>query len=120
MPQTSSVVFLTEVGKELGLFDENRKYGEDIQFYQKFLLKDSYYILAEKLTEIEIGKKYFGEKGLTNDLYKMHCGRNKNVNELYRYGLITKFFMNLMIVCNYIKYVRRVLIMRYNKIIYKN
>ena len=106
-PQTSSVVFLKSVGMELGLFDESRKYGEDIQFYQKFLCKDSYYILAERLTELEIGKRYKFESGLSSNLREMHRGRNENTRELYEMGLISLQFMAVMMVLNQVKYVRR-------------
>ena len=97
-------------GIQLGLFDEKRKYGEDIQFYQKFLLIDSYYVMAEQLTRIDIGKKYFGESGLTSNLMMMHKGRNQNTRELYEMGLISFFYMVFMLALNDIKYIRRCVI----------
>lgn len=113
MPQTSSVVFEKESGMNLGLFDEERKYGEDIQFFQRFLLLDSYYVIAEKLTQIDIGKHYYGESGLTSNLLMMHKGRNQNLKELYEMGLISFSFMTLMLVLNKIKYARRFIINLY-------
>ncbi len=107
MPSTPSVVFKREVGIELGLFNETMYYGEDINFFQKFLLKDSYYILAEDLIEISIGKKYFAESGLSSNLKKMNEGRNQNTVELYKLGLINRPFLILMLALNHIKYLRR-------------
>ncbi|MEG0963371.1 MAG: glycosyltransferase family A protein [Lachnospiraceae bacterium] len=106
MPGTPSVVFKQETGKELGLFRENMQYSEDINFYQKFLLKDSYYILAEDLVEISVEKKFFAESGLSSDLYQMHLGRNKNTIELYEMGLISGIYMHLMLLMNWMKFVR--------------
>ena len=79
MPTTPSVVFKKEVGLQHGLFREDMHYCEDIQFFQKFLLNDSYYVLAEPLVEISFAKKYFAQSGLSSRLYDMHKGRNRNV-----------------------------------------
>lgn len=113
-PQTSSIIFKRNEGIKLGLFNEKMKYGEDINFFQKFLLMDSYYVLCEKLTEISIGKQYFGQSGLTSQLYKMHLGRKQNTKELYEMGLISKRYERLMQVFNNVKYVRRYLIKKIN------
>lgn len=109
MPNTPSVVFKKSVGMELGLFDENMKYCEDINFYQKFLLKDSYYVLAEKLIETSIGKDFFSQSGLSSDLKQMHLGRNRNTHELHELGLISKSYMYVMLVMNEMKYLRRIM-----------
>lgn len=119
LPQTSSVIFKKDVGMELGLFDEKRHYGEDIQFYQKFLLLNSYYVLAEQLTEVDVGKKYFGEFGLTSNLRMMSKGRDKNTLELYEMGLISFPFLIIMICLNQIKYYRRCVIKVIEKLRYE-
>lgn len=119
IPQTSSVIFLRNIGIQLGLFDEKRKYGEDIQFYQKFLKLDSYYILAEKLTEIEVGKRYFGESGLTSNIKAMAMGRDENVRELCNMKLISPVYMYLMIAFNRIKFLRRMILLKINRMIGK-
>ncbi len=113
-PTTPSVIFKRSAGIELGLFNERMKYGEDLNFYQKFLLKDSYYVLTEKLIEIGIGKQYFGQSGLTSQLYKMHLGRKRNTRELYEMGLISRSYECLMQVFNNMKYVRRCIIREIN------
>ncbi len=104
---TPSVVFRKAVGEKLGLFDENRQYYEDNQFFQRFLLYDSYYVLAEKLVGISIQKKYFGESGLTSHLKECHQGRNANVKELYQMHLISRPFLIFILLFNQIKYCRR-------------
>jgi hypothetical protein len=104
------VVFKKKDGMDIGLYDEKRRYGEDIQFYQKFFLKDSYYMLAEKLTEVDYDKEYFSQTGLTSNLKKMHLGRNENTRELYDMELISKPYMYLMLIMNQFKYYRRLMI----------
>ena len=109
MPSTPSVVFKKEIGIELGLFDEKMRYGEDINFFQKFLLKDSYYIMAESLIKLGIGKSFYGESGLSSNFILMHKGRNENVRDLHKLGLIGKPFMYCMLVMNEIKLIRRII-----------
>lgn len=107
IPSTPSVVFRKDDGVNLGLFNEERRYGEDIAFFQKFLLRDSYYLLCEDLIELSIGKKYFAESGLSSNLIKMHKGRKQNTIELFNMGLISGRFLILMQMFNEIKYLRR-------------
>lgn len=107
MPTTPSVVFKKEVGIELGLYNEKMRYCEDINFFQKFLLKDSYYILAERLVEISIDKKYTAESGVSSNLRKMADGRNYNTRELYKMGLISRQFMEAMLIFNQVKFMKR-------------
>ena len=109
-PSTPSVVFKREVGIELGLFNEQISYCEDINFFQKFFLKDSYYILVEKLIQISIGKEYFNQSGLSSNLKGMKLGRDLNIKELNKLGLISKPFMFLMLAFSNVKYLRRIVI----------
>jgi len=116
MPNTPSVVFKKDVGMELGLFDERNCYCEDIQFFQKFFLKDSYYVLAEKLIEISIGKRFFAAAGLSAKLKEMHKARNNNVRELRQMHLIGALFMWMILFMNHFKYLRRKISQNWNKI----
>ncbi len=109
MPNTPSVVFHKETGIKLGLYNEKRKYGEDIEFYQKFFLVDSYYVLAENLVEVSFDKSFFAEKGLSSHLKEMHDGRNANTVQLYRMDLIGFPFLLCMLAVNQLKYARRLI-----------
>lgn len=120
MPQTSSVIFRKDKGIKYGLFDENMQYGEDINFFQKFLLDDSYYVLAEKLTQLGIQKNVYGESGLSSNFVKMHKGRNRNVKELQQYGLINKPFMYCMLILDEIKLIRRIVIRIFQTLIHRS
>lgn len=106
-PVTPSVIFHRETGMELGLFNENMQYCEDINFYQKFILKDSYYVLAEDLVRIGIGKNYHGASGLSSNFRKMKHGRTQNVIELYHLGCVSLFNLFCILFFNEIKFFRR-------------
>ena len=115
MPPTPSVVFERETGVKLGLFDEKMQYSEDMEFFQKFLLLDSYYVLAEKLINIDTGKKFHGQSGLSSCYIAMHKGRNANVEKMYNMGLISKTYMFFILAFNELKLIRRVLIRALNR-----
>ena len=119
LPPTPSIVFKRNIGISLGLFDENMKYSEDINFFQKFLRLDSYYILAENLIEISIGKAFFAASGLSSNLKEMHKGRDKNTVALYKDGLISWPYLVIMLGLNQVKYFRRKAIRFASGIIHK-
>lgn len=105
---TPSVVFERSTGLKLGLFNEAMQYAEDFQFFQKFLLCDGCYVLAEDLVEIDCGKSFSAERGLSSHLREMHLGRRHCVRDLYEMGLISSSFMRFISVFNELKYIRRV------------
>lgn len=112
MPTTPTVVFKRDVGIQLGLFDESMQYVEDINFFQNFFLKDSYYVLAEELVKIGFQKDFDGQSGLSSHLYEMHLGRDKNTRKLYEMGLISYSYYLLMMIFNRFKYFRRSMMIR--------
>ncbi len=119
-PLTSTVVFLKECINEIGLFDEKMRYGEDINFYQKFLIKyDNYYFLPIKLVEYGITKRFHGDNGLSANFKKMHLARCKNTKELYEAHKISFLFYIVMQMLNRIKYFRRRMLRLISKIITK-
>lgn len=117
MPTTPSVVFHKATGIAHGLFEEGRRYCEDIQFFQKFLLDDSYYVLGEELVQISFQKKYFAQSGMSSHLFKMYLGRDQNVRELHQMGLITAPYMYVMLTINMAKFLRRFMEQKINKAI---
>ena len=108
-PTTPSVVFKKNIGIKLGLFNENMKYSEDINFFKKFFKYDSYYILKDDLVVIGSQKQFFGQTGSSSNLKEMAIGRDKNVVELYNMGYISSLYMVLMLIFNRIKYIRRII-----------
>ncbi len=105
---TPSVVFHKETGLKLGLFNESMQYCEDLFFFQKFLLCDGCYILAEDLVTYDCWKDFSGQSGLSSHLYEMHLGRNACVKDLARMGLISRSFERLILAFNSLKFVRRI------------
>ena len=61
---------------------------------------------------IGIGKKYHGAWGLSSNLKKMNQGRNKNVEDLYEMELISIWYKVITIAFNYVKLLRRMIILK--------
>lgn len=114
-PVTPSIVFRKSAIEKVGFFNENRKYGEDIEYYQKFCIYYNYYILCEDLVDIGIQKKGFAESGLTSNLYLMHLGRCENLKEIYKMNAISKYRYCIMQSFNWIKYFRRLLLVKLDR-----
>lgn len=112
-PSTPTVVFRRECLEKVGYFDETRRYGEDLQFFQRFFKNYNYYYLAESLGQIGIYKAFYGEEGLTSNLKGMHEGRQKDLDELYEMGMISKNYYILMKIFNNIKFIRRIILTKY-------
>lgn len=108
-PVTPSVVFRKYAIEKVGLFDENQRYCEDINYYLKFAVCYNYYYLPEKLVDIDIGKEYHGEKGLTSNLQGMHYGEMKNLKELYQSKNISAVMYVFFTMFFNMKYVRRLI-----------
>jgi len=81
-PVTPSVLFRRDAVKTVGYFDETQSYCEDMNYYMRFVVHCNYYYLPEKLVDIDLGKNFHGEKGLTSNLQGMHQGEMKNLREL--------------------------------------
>lgn len=111
-PVTPSVVFRKSAIEKVGLFDENQKYCEDINYYLKFAIHYNYYYLPEKLVDIDIGKEFHGEKGLTSNLEGMHSGEMKNLQELYQDKHISSMMYAFFYVFLNLKYIRRLIVHR--------
>lgn len=96
MPNCSSVIFTKESAINFGLFNENMKYGEDQNFFQKYFSLDSYYILAENLTVLDIEKSFFGQSGLSSNYKEMYAAKKINMKEMRDNGWISTPFLLLM------------------------
>lgn len=117
-PVTPSVMFRKYAIEKVGLFDEKQRYCEDINYYLKFAVHYNYYYLPEKLVDIDIGKEFHGEKGLTSNLKGMHSGEMKNLRELYQGKNISTILYVFFYVYFNAKYLRRII--RHNLRLLKN
>ncbi|CBL13807.1 hypothetical protein RO1_35370 [Roseburia intestinalis XB6B4] len=112
---TSTVVIRRARVKDAGYFDESMQYCEDMNYYQRFFEWNQVYYLPKKLVDYGIGRKYYGQSGLSSHLKEMHCGRKRNFQILRRKKKISFTFYIVMIVFGEIKFLRRKMIINRQK-----
>ncbi|MCM3150852.1 glycosyltransferase family 2 protein [Priestia megaterium] len=116
-PVTPSAVFKRNIIEELGLFDEKRRYAEDGQYFMRICSKYNYYHLPVQMVICGAGKPEFGYSGLSSNLKGMYVGNVENIKELFVNRKITKrFYLNLRMYY-WLKYIRRIIITKKNKLI---
>lgn len=109
-PVTPSVMFKREAINVVGYFDEKMSYCEDINYYLRFLVNFNYYYLPEKLVEIDCGKAFMREKGLTSNMKMMHKGEMKNLNEMHKQGYLSTPKYVAFFIFTEMKYIRRIIL----------
>lgn len=109
-PSTPAAIFKRSIIEEIGFFDEEQKYGEDMNYFNKICVNYEYYHLPEYLVYIGGGKPEFGYSGLSANLYEMHKGNLKNLYELRENKNISCLFYFIMYIFYWLKHFRRLLI----------
>ena len=114
-PHTSTALIRNDVFKDVGYFNENMRYAEDGEMWNRIALKYPLYYVAESL-EIAGGNKVsFGESGLSANLKGMYDGNVSNITELHKDRHISTAFYIFLRVFYWMKYLRRILITKRNR-----
>lgn len=114
-PQPSTAIFKRKIISEIGYFDENQKYGEDMNYFNKICSKYNYYYQPEKLIYFGGGKRAFGHSGLSSNLKGMHYGNLKNIKELKEANDISIYFYMFLYIFYWIKYIRRIIVVNISR-----
>lgn len=114
-PQTSTILVKKSICEEFGGFDESQRYAEDGNLFMKIAYKYNYYYMPEQLVVFDNGRRGFGVSGLSSNLKGMHDGNMKNISDLENMGYISKPFGILIRLYYYMKYIRRILIVKVAK-----
>ncbi|WHF51979.1 glycosyltransferase family 2 protein [Chryseobacterium gotjawalense] len=80
--QPSTVIFKRKVLQNSGLFDDNQRHAEDLNYWLKISEHNKMYILNEELLLADSGKRSFGISGLSANLAAMEKGFQKNLKEM--------------------------------------
>ncbi len=114
-PVTPSIIIERKLLNEVGFFNEQMKYGEDMNYFQKFCsIYKNYYILPEPLVFIGIQKKE-ENKGLSSNYIEMQKSNYKNILDLYNYKQISIFEYVFFWVFYKFKYIIRQIKKQINK-----
>lgn len=106
-PVTPSFLFRKSILKEIGYFDESRKYMEDSDFCLRVAEHYNFYYLPESLVTIGHGKKAVGESGLSANVKGMYLGLARNMKDLRKRGTISYSFFVIVRIFHFMKYIRR-------------
>ncbi len=104
---TPSVLFKRKIIDDHLFFDENQKYGEDLNYWLRISLKYKMAILGEKLVLAGREKRTFGVSGLSSNLKEMEKGFHKNLWEMYKLKKINYFEAKIYEFFYRLKYVLR-------------
>lgn len=114
-PQTSTAIFKKEILSEVGYYDEKQKYAEDGNFWLRICAKKNFYMCSESLVITDGGKPNFGYSGLSANLEEMEKGCQKNLKEMLELNYISRVSFYGYKIFYFIKYVRRILIVKLRK-----
>ena len=112
---TSTVIFRREIIEEIGFFDENQKYCEDVNYFIKISNSKECFLLNESLVVTGGGEIHFQEKGLSSNLWEMQKGELKNLNYVLNARIINYFDYFLIFNFSFFKYFRRVWLVKSKK-----
>lgn len=81
-PHTSTALIRKTIFNEVGLFNEEMRYAEDGNMWNKIVVKHPLYYLGESLEIAGGNKRAYGESGLSSNLKGMYKGNVYNLKEL--------------------------------------
>ena len=114
-PHTSTALIRRDVFETVGCFNEQMRYAEDGELWNRIALKYPLYYVTKSL-EIAGGNKVtFGESGLSANLKKMYEGNVRNIRALHKDKNISTGFYAFLRVFYWAKYIRRIVITGINK-----
>ena len=115
-PCTPSLVFNKTVFDSKSFFPENMTHAEEGLFFLYLSKKVGLYYCENSLVVCGDGKMRFGEKGLSANLLKMHEGIITMLNNACALKYINIFEKEFLLFYEAIKYVRRILIVKKNRL----
>lgn len=114
-PSVPTVMMKKDFFMQIGGFDLKLNHGEDGDLWLRVAENNQLYYIEDSLVETGFGKLSFGDKGLSADLKKMHCGVKKLINKAFSNKDINFMEKNLFLFYENIKYIRRICITYWRK-----
>jgi glycosyltransferase involved in cell wall biosynthesis len=109
---TPSVLFKRSILDTIGFFDENMRYGEDVNFYIRISNIFNCVLLNESLVITGAGKPHFGHSGLSSNLNKMSKGEIHNIKLGYKMGIVINVEYYFLLLYSNLKYFRRIILVK--------
>ena len=117
-PSTPTVIFRSEILKDVGVYDESMRYGEDGEFLLRICTQKNAWFTPEQLVFCGNGKPTFGSSGLSGNMRGMQRGQRQILKRAYNKHIIHLTQYMLFALYAELKYWRRILIVKIRS--YKN
>ncbi|NVH52664.1 glycosyltransferase family 2 protein [Photobacterium damselae subsp. damselae] len=114
-PQTSTALVRKDILNTVGYYNETMTHSEDGELWLRICSKGGFYYLPDSLVLTGNGKENFGESGLSSNLKMMHLGTLKMLELSYEDKIISRFDYNIFKIFYYLKYLRRIIIVKMRK-----
>lgn len=111
-PQTSTAVFKRMIIDRVGFYDEQQRYAEDANYWMRISTGYTMKMIPQNLVTTDGGKRNYGVKGLSSNLWGMEQGELKNIKEMYKNKHIPLFLFVLFYLFSITKYIKRLLIVQ--------
>jgi glycosyltransferase involved in cell wall biosynthesis len=108
--QPSTVIFRREILDKVGYFDEKMRYAEEGYFFNKITAYYNSTYMTTSFAESILGKKRWGDSGLSGNIVKMEMGELHNITEAYRSKFISFKLFLFAYAFSIIKFCRRYII----------
>lgn len=109
-PHTSTALIKKTVFDEVGLFNEDMKYAEDGDMWNRIAIKYPLYYISISYELAGGGKKSYGERGLSSNIRAMHEGNMRNYRILKNNKNISFTYYVFLNIFETIKYIKRMII----------
>ena len=111
---TSTVIFRNFTNKFF--FPLDMKYSEDMRFFLTIMLEHKAYYMPIMFSCNYINKISFGASGLSSNLLKMENGELQNIKFIYKNKKISLIIYISACLYSFLKFLRRLIISKINKI----
>ena len=115
-PHTSTVVIKNDIFKKIGLFDQNRTHGEDIDLWLRVANFYKLWVLNRDLVITGGGKLSFGKSGLSANMQAMFAGEILALKGAVERRQISYYQHIILVIYFGLRYFRRWLIVLFSKI----
>lgn len=91
-------------------FNEEMVCGEDVDFFNRIILKGKTFIVREKFASSILNKYSWGDVGLSSNLWQMEKGELMNLTYIYRNGYVNISLYLIAVSFSFSKFIRRVIV----------
>lgn len=106
---TPGVIFKKEILTKAGLFNSSQRNAEEGLFFYRMTYYGKCILVNDVYTKNIVGKRSWGDSGLSGQIHKQSLGEFKNIRVIYKQGLINLCLFLLAFSFSFFKYTIRII-----------